>query len=314
MNKRDICVLGGTGFVGKHLVTALSSAGWCVRVLTRRRERHRELLVLPHVDVIEANVQDEGVLREHFLGAAAVINLIGILNERRRGDFQAVHVDLPRRIVSACRLLGVPRLLHMSALNADMTGPSQYLRSKGEGETAAHAADGIAVTSFRPSVIFGPGDHFFNQFACLIRAAPGLLPLACPAARFAPVYVGDVVAAFVRAVTDKGTWGRRYDLCGPTAYSLRELFEFTAAVTGRRCTVIGLPNALSAIQARLMGLLPGKPLTYDNYLSMQVDSVCAGGFPAIFGISPAAIESIVPRYVVGKGDPFDAIRYQARHD
>jgi NADH dehydrogenase len=315
MNKRDVCVLGGTGFVGQKLVTALSSAGWRVRVLSRRRERYRELLVLPNVDVIEANVLDEGVLREHFLGTAAVINLIGILNERRRGDFQAVHIDLPRRIASACSLLGVPRLLHMSALNADAaSGPSQYLRSKGEGEDVAHAADDIAVTSFRPSVIFGPGDHFFSQFATLIKLAPGMLPLACPDARFAPVYVGDVVTAFVKAITDKNTWGQRYELCGPGAYSLRELFEFTVAVSGRRCTVIGLPDALSAIQARVMGMLPGKPLTYDNYLSMQVDGVCAGGFPEVFGVVPASIDSVVPRYVVSKGDPFDAIRYRARHD
>ncbi len=315
MKKRDICVLGGTGFVGQHLVAALSSAGWHVRVLSRHRERYRELLVLPNVDVVEADILDEGVLREHFPGAAAVINLVGILNERHRGDFQVVHADLPRRIVSACQSLGVPRLLHMSALNADVAkGPSQYLRSKGEGEDAVHAADDLAVTSFRPSVIFGPGDHFFNQFACLIRASPGMLPLVCPGARFAPVYVGDVVAAFVKAMTDKSTCGQRYNLCGPAAYSLRELFEFTAAVSGRRCTVIGLPNALSAIQARVMGLLPGKPLTYDNYLSMQVDGVCAGGFPDVFGITPASIESIVPRYVARKGDPFDEIRHHARHD
>lgn len=315
MKTRVVCVLGGTGFVGRHLVAALSASGWRVRVVTRRRERHRDLLVLPGVDLIEGGIDDVAALRQYFSGAGAVINLVGILHERRRGEFQAVHVDLPKHIVSACRAADVPRLLHMSALHADAArGASRYLRSKGEGENIVHTTTDIHVTSFRPSVIFGPGDSFFNRFACLIRVSPGLLPLACPDARFAPVYVADVVAAMVGSLDDRRTYGQRYDLCGPAQYTLRELVEFTARVTGRRCRVIGLSRTLSALQARVMGALPGKLLTYDNYLSMQVDSVCSGPFPDVFGVTPATIEAVVPRYLGRRGDPFDAVRRVARHD
>lgn len=315
MNRRFICVLGGTGFVGWHLVNALAAGGWSVRVPTRHRERHRDLLVLPRVDVIEADIHEETTLREQFAGCDAVVNLVGILNERRRGDFQRVHVDLAKRIVSACRAAEVPRLLHMSALHAHAAkGASRYLRSKGEGENIVHTTAELAVTSFRPAVIFGPGDSFFNRFACLLRVAPGVLPLACPDARFAPVYVGDVVTAMTRAIDDRRTFGEHYDLCGPRQYTLRELVEYTAGLIGRRRAIIGLPAGLSALQARVTGLLPGKPLTYDNYLSMQVASVCGAPFPAIFGVRPETIEMIVPRYLTGKHDPYDVIRHRARHD
>ena len=316
MKKQRVCILGGTGFVGKHLVNRLADQGWRVRVLTRRRERHRELLVLPTIDVIEANIHDDAVLHEQFAGIGVVINLVGILNESRRDAFRKIHVDLPRRIVAACQEQGVSRLLHMSALHADaQAGKSRYQRSKGEGENAVHAAgNGLHVTSFRPSIIFGPGDNFFNRFAALVKLAPGVLPLACPGARFAPVYVGDVVTAFVKSIDDKRTFGQRYNLCGLATYTLQELLEFTAITTRRRCAILGLGNGLSALQARVMGLLPGKPLTYDNYLSMQVDSVCNGPFPEVFGVTPASIEAIVPKYLAKKGDPFDDVRHHSRHD
>jgi NADH dehydrogenase len=230
-----------------------------------------------------------------------------------------VHVALPHRIAQTCRNLGVKRLLHMSALNADAKqGASRYLQSKGEGEDLVHAAAGdtLQVTSFRPSVIFGPGDHFFNQFAGLLKTAPGVLPLPCPNARFAPVFVGDVVQAFCTALDNKASYGRRYELCGPRAYTLRELITYTAGVLGVRRLILGLPDSLSRLQAQVMQWLPGKPFTPDNYRSLQVDAVCRGAFPALFDISPASVESVVP-YYLGKRDQqsvYDAMRVRARHD
>jgi len=319
MKKHVICVLGGTGFVGRHLVNLLAASGHRVRVPSRHRERHRELLVLPTVQVVDANIHDTEALAEVIAGCDIVINLVAILNESGQANFRAVHVSLPHQITVACRQQGVKRLLHMSALNADaQRGASRYLQSKGEGEDVVHAAaaDGLQVTTFHPSVIFGPGDHLFNQFAALLKRAPGILPLPCPDTRFAPVYVGDVIHVFNKALDNKATYGQRYDLCGPRTYTMREMMSYTARVMGVKRELWGLSNGMSRLQAMLMQLLPGKPFTMDNYRSLQVDAVCAGKFPPLFELKPTAVETVVP-YYLGRRDQhalLDAIRVQARHD
>ncbi len=312
-----VCVLGGTGFVGHHLVNHLVENGYRVRVASRRPMRHRDLAVLPHVELLEADVHTPQDLARLFTDCSAVVNLVAILNEERAGDFQRVHVELPRKIIQACQEQGVTRLLHMSALNADPRGDlSRYLTSKGEGEALVHSVEGLEVTSFRPSVIFGLGDHFFNRFAALLRGAPLLFPLACPRSRFAPVYVDDVAGAMLKSLADRHTIGQRYDLCGPHAYTLQQLVEFTARTIGVRRLILPLGDGLSRLQARIMQHLPGKPFTYDNYLSLQVDSICRQGFPAIFGIDPQPIESIVPLYLANRTlrGRYDQFRALARHE
>lgn len=318
MKGHTICVLGGTGFVGRHLVTQLAAEGHRVLVPSRHPERHRALLVLPTVELLHANIHDQVALADLFQRCDTVINLVAVLNEDRRASFQHVHVELPRRIAAACHLGGVKRLLHMSALNADARqGASRYLKSKGEGEDLVHAAAnaGLHVTSFRPSVIFGPDDHLFNRFASLLKLAP-VLPVPCPNARLAPVYVADVVQAMVAALDDKRCHGQRYELCGPRAYTMLELMRYTAQVLGLKRRIIGLSDAMSRRQARLMQSLPGKAFTLDNYHSLQVDGVCRGPFPEIFNIVPSSVEGVVPHYV-GRRDQqalFAAIRVQSRHD
>ena len=166
---KKVCVLGGTGFVGMAIVVRLIKQGCTVRVLTRRRERHKDLLVLPGVEVIETDIQHAPALEHYLRDCDAVINLVGILNEKRDNGlgFRHVHVNLVEKIVHACQHTGVTRLLHMSALHADAkSGPSYYLRSKGEAQDLVHAAKDLNVTSFCPSVIFGPGDSFFNRACC----------------------------------------------------------------------------------------------------------------------------------------------------
>jgi NADH dehydrogenase len=287
-------MLGGTGFVGSHLVNRLAAQGHTVRVLTRHRERHRALLVLPTVSLVESDVHDPAQLHQHFQGCDTVINLVGILNEKGHDGtgFNHVHPDLARKIVSACRTSSVRRLLHMSALGAD-SGPSHYLRSKGAAENYVHAnaGKGIKATSFRPSVIFGPGDSFINRFAGLLRLSP-VLPLACPNARFAPVYVGDVVDAFDRSLHDESTYGKRIELCGPKEYTLKALVEYTARTMGVKRLIIGLPDALSRLQATVCEYLPGKPFSLDNYHSLSRDSVCRRGISC-----STSLESIVPTYI-----------------
>ena len=299
MKTRNLCVLGGTGFVGRQLLNQLTPGGHRIKVLTRRRERHRDLRVLPTVELLEADVHDLATLREAFRGCDAVINLVGILNEADQG-FAAMHVELPRKIAQACKETGVRRVLQMSALHADAAnGSSHYLRTKGAGEDLMHAAaaDGLQVTSFRPSVIFGPRDSFINRFAGLLRLAPYLFPLACPDSRFAPVYVGDVARAFIIALENGATIGHRYDLCGPRVYTLWEIVELTAREFGLRRKIIELNDTLSRWQARLFEFVPGKPFTLDNYRSLQVDSVCHGDNGLLqLGITPTSLEAVLPRY------------------
>lgn len=301
MTLHKICLLGGTGFIGKRLAARLSAAGHDIAILTRRAVRHRDLLVLPTARLVEGDVHGAGFLRRQFEGKDTVINLIGILNEKGRSGkgFTRTHAELPEKVVQACREMGVPRLLHMSALHAARTAPSLYLRTKALGEEAVHRAGGpdFHVTSFRPSVIFGPGDGFLNRFAGLLRLVPGFFPLACPGARFQPVYVEDVVRAFADALDNHKTFGQRYDLCGPKVYSLREIVEYVSRLLGRRVCVIGLPDGLSYMQAATLEFFPGKPFSLDNYRSLQVDSVCEKGFPKVFGIIPTSLEEIAPSYI-----------------
>src|SRR5262245_3082969 len=160
MSMTSICVLGGSGFVGRHICAALAARGFRVRVPTRDRERAKHLTMLPTAEPLAADIHDADALRAQFHGCDAVINLVGVLHGGRgKASFATAHVELARRVVSACRETGVRRLLHMSALNAAVDGPSNYLRSKGEAEAIVRAS-GLDVTIFRPSVIFGREDHF----------------------------------------------------------------------------------------------------------------------------------------------------------
>lgn len=305
MKISTICVLGGTGFVGRHLVPRLASGGHHVTVLSRRPHRHRELGVTPGIWLRGADIHDPDVLLEQFRNVDCVINLVGILNEfpRHGSTFRKVHVDLPKKVVEACHKAGVRRLLHMSSLNADEArGVSEYLRTKGKGENQCHTIGkpNIGVTSFRPSVIFGPGDSFFNRFAQLLRRTPWIFPLACAQARFAPVYVGDVAAAFSQVLDDPSSYGKHFDLCGPRSFTLQELAEYTSKTLGLQRKIIRLTKGLSKLQANALEFFPGKPFSYDNYLSMQVDSICQENGLETLGILPTDIESVVPRYLIQK--------------
>ncbi|HEY5683280.1 MAG TPA: complex I NDUFA9 subunit family protein [Sulfuricaulis sp.] len=301
MARHRICLLGGTGFVGKRLAARLSEAGHDIVIPTRYATRHRDVLVLPTVRLVEGDVHHADFLLQQFEGRDTVINLIGILNEKGRSGkgFRRAHAELPEKIIKASREAGVRRLLHMSALHASRMAPSHYLRTKALGEEAVHRAENpdFHVTSFRPSVIFGPGDGFLNRFASLLRLAPGVFPLACPKARFQPVYIEDVVRVFADSLENHQTFGQRYDLCGPKVYRLREIVEYVAKLVNRRVRVVGLPDGLSYLQAAMLEFAPGKPFSLDNYRSLQIDSICEKGFPEVFDITPTGLEEIAPGYL-----------------
>ncbi|HEY4137928.1 MAG TPA: complex I NDUFA9 subunit family protein [Casimicrobiaceae bacterium] len=291
-----VVVLGGSGFVGRHLAAALFASDRRVFIVTRRRSRARDLFLLPTAEVIEADPYDGAALTNVFHGADAVVNLIGILNEQPPGNtFARAHVEMARSVVAACRQARVARLLHMSALNADPSGPSRYLKTKGEAEEIVRDS-GLAWTIFRPSVIFGRGDSFLNLFARLMRSLP-VIALAAPNARFAPIYVEDVARCFVQALDDDATIGKRFDLCGPNVYTLRDLVEYVGAITGFRRPIVPLGPALSKLSATLLEHLPGRLMSRDNLASMQKDAVCDGALPPAFDFAPAALETIAPLYL-----------------
>lgn len=288
-----IVIFGGTGFVGRHLVARLVAAGHDVLVPSRNRSMQRELHIVPQARVINVDVYSDAALRELLQGAHAVINLIGILNERGRNGrgFEAAHTGFTKKLIAACQASGTRRLLQMSALNAGR-GRSHYLRTRGEAEAAVKAS-GLDWTIFQPSVIFGPGDGLFARFAGLLKIAP-VLPLARAGAKFAPVHVGDVAEAFVRALTRPASIGQTYELYGPDVLTLKQIVQYTAQCMGLRRAVLALPDALGRIQAALMDFMPGKPFSTDNFLSLQVDSV--GGIDGLhrLGIEATPISAVIP--------------------
>ena len=307
---KKVLLLGGTGFIGASVAEQLSRQEIFVTVPTRLRERGKHLFLLPTVDVTEANIFDVAQLEDLVSRHDAVINLTGILH----GDLERVHVTLPRLVAEACTKTGVTRFINMSALNADVEGPSDYLRSRGRGEAAVWKVckenPSLNVTMFRPSVVFGRNDNFLNMFAGLVKIFP-LIPLGSPNAKFQPVWVEDVARAIVTSIAVAETKGKTYPLVGPRVYTLRELLEFVVTATSKRRIIVGLGPVLSRLQASVFGMLPGKLITPDNVRSMSVASISDVPFPTIFGRA-AKMEDVVTAYL--GGDKGGLARYQQFRD
>jgi uncharacterized protein YbjT (DUF2867 family) len=300
MRTQSITVLGGTGFLGTRLVARLIKDGLRVTVLSRDREQHKHLLVLPGLTLENCDVYDQAQLSEHFRGKDVVINLIGILNERGFSGqgFRRAHTELTQGVLLAARSAGVTRLLQVSALKAAVDGPSYYLRSKGEAERLIReSGSALDWTIFQPSVMFGPGDSFLNRFAGLLATIPWIFPLAMPNARFQPVLVDDVIEAILRCLHGGASSRQTYELGGPQIYSLREIVGLVAKITGQRRWITGLPDVAARIQALVMDFVPGRPFSSDNYRSLTIDSVCAEDGFARLGIKPQSMVATARQYL-----------------
>ncbi len=300
MRLLSIAVLGGTGFLGTRLVARLIKDGHRVTVLSRDREQHKHLLVLPGLWLENCDVYQEAQLSERLRGKDVVINLIGILNERGFGGagFRRAHTELTRGVLLAARSAGVTRLLQVSALRAAVDAPSYYLRSKGEAEKLIRDGSGpLDWTILEPSVMFGPGDSFLNRFAALLAAVPWVFPVAKPNARFQPVLVDDVVEALRRCLHGGATSRQTYQLGGPQVYSLREIIGLVARLTGRRRWILGLPDFAGRLQALVMDFVPGRPFSSDNYRSLSIDSVCSEDGFALLGIKPQSMPASARQYL-----------------
>ncbi len=298
MHIKNTVVLGGSGFVGSAIVAKLVSAGYQVTVLTRRLDHAKHLSLLPGVTLKVCNVFDAQALRSALQGADAVINLLGILHQSGKASFTQVHADLPVQLAKLCQDLGIKRLLHMSSLCAATDAPSLYLRSKGQAEVAlAGYVPALAITVFRPSIIFGRADQFINLFAGLIKHFP-LVVLVKPNAKFQPVWVEDVATCFVASLNQPASFGLSYDLVGPKVYTFRALLKAIMQTLGVHKPILGLNDALSYAQAFLMECLPIKLMSRDNIRSMQVDSVSDQGFPEWLELRPSALETVMPQYLI----------------
>jgi len=294
---KNVLVLGGSGFVGRHVCEALNRAGISMTVVTRRLPA-RSVQMLPRVTVVQADVHDPQALASLLPGHDAVINLVAILHGDRHA-FDKVHVQLPRQIAHACVQTGVKRMLHVSALGADQHGPSLYQRSKAQGEAAlqSEVVHGLQLTVLRPSVVFAEDDAFIQLFARLQSVAP-VVPLAGAETRFQPVWVQDVAQAVMFALMHRETIGRVYELAGPHIYTLKQLVEHAGAWAGHPRLVFGLPQPLAYLQALVMEMMPGAPLmSRDNLASMKVDNVSHGQLPGLaeLGVTtPASLQSVFP--------------------
>ncbi|HXD37572.1 MAG TPA: complex I NDUFA9 subunit family protein [Rhodanobacter sp.] len=293
MTAQRLVVLGGTGFVGRHLVPRLAADGHRIVLLSRNREQHRELGVLPGVQVRTADVHDPAVLQRELAGADAAINLVGILNPRGIHSFEHVHVSLVEKVIEACCINGVTRLHQMSALKAGQ-GLSFYLKSRGQTEARVRQS-GLDWTLYQPSVMFGEGDGLVSRFARLLRQLP-VLPLARAKSRLAPTWVGDVATAIARCVQNPALGRQRcFELYGPDVFSLGEIVQLIRTASGRRTPILELPDGLGRLQAQLAEMLPGKPFSLDNFRSLRTDSVGRNDGYAMLGITPQAFAPWVPR-------------------
>jgi uncharacterized protein YbjT (DUF2867 family) len=312
----NLLILGGSGFVGTAICNKLAAQNHSVTVVTRKRDNARALFMLPTVTVVEGDAFDEATIARYAKGKDALINLVGILNEKKRGDFERAHVTLTERAVSACKAVGVHRYLHMSALGAAENAPSVYLQTKAKAEVVVRAS-GLAATIFAPSVIFGRGDSFLNRFAKLIELTPPFAPFVLPgsSAMFQPVWVEDVASAFVASLTDKSTIGQRYELVGPTRYTLRELVRYAMMLKNDRHLIVGLPGFVTSMLAGVMQFVPTQPLTPDNVKSMSVDNVSDAPFPKFAGGRATPLEHIAPNYLGRDAviDTYASAREKAGH-
>jgi uncharacterized protein YbjT (DUF2867 family) len=302
MRNHLLTIFGGTGFIGRYVVSRLAERGARLRVISRSPDTHgHHLQPLGRVDQIvvqSADLDSEAALRRVLAGAAGVVNLIGILYETGRRSFAEVQGALPGRIAAAARAEGVARMVQISAIGADPASASAYARSKADGERRVLEAFAEA-TVLRPSIVIGPEDGFFNRFAALARIFPVLPLIGGGRTRFQPVYVGDVAQAVVAALEREDCPGQIYELGGPQTYTFAELMRYMLKVVGRRRLLLSVPFGLAEVLARLLELLPEPPLTRDQVELLKVDNVVSPGMPGLqaLGITPTPIELIVPQYL-----------------
>ena len=299
-----VTVFGGSGFLGRHLVQALAHRQFRIRVAVRRPDlagHLQPLGLVGQIHAVQANVRFPASVATAVHDAAIVINLTGILYERGQQRFEAIQARGAGTVAAAAAHVGA-RMLHVSALGADAQSPSHYARSKAQGEAAVRAACPEAMI-FRPSILFGPEDDFFNRFASMARVSPVLPLIGGGRTRFQPVFVGDVASALAQAADGAGTPATTYELGGPDVRTFKQLMEFILATIMRRRLLVPVPFTLAEWQALVLQFWPRPLLTPDQVTLLRRDNVVSSDAVlnqrtlSAFGIAPAAMAAIVPAYL-----------------
>jgi NADH dehydrogenase len=304
-----VTIFGGSGFIGRHVTRQFAAAGWRIRIAVRDTRKGQFLKTAGHLGQISfhpTSILDDAGVAAAVAGADAVINLVGVLYQRGRRSFQAMHVDGAARVARAAAQAGVTSLVHVSALGASADSPSAYARSKAAGEVAVRDAFPMAVI-IRPCVVFGPEDNFFNLFGRIAQVSPvvpfftDIVPHADGGGgpRFQPVYVGDVATAIFRAAAEPGHAAETYELAGPRVYDMREIMQIVCRETMRRRHIWGIPFFIATLQSYVLQFLPTPLLTPDQVKLLKLNNVAHGRAPGFeaFGIRPTALEGIVGSYL-----------------
>ena len=305
MGKGLVTVFGGSGFLGKHVVRALVKDGWRVRVPLRSPHTAQELKVIGdvgQVQLMQANIRFPKSVERAVEGSDAVINLVALLFEAGKQNFESVHVRGAETLASAAKAAGVHNVVQVSAIGADIDSDSDYARTKGEAEAAIRAAVPSADI-MRPSILFGAEDDFFNRFASMAQFVPALPLIGGGETKMQPVYAGDVAQAIAKVV-GQGTSGKTYELGGPQSYSFKELMQFMLETIDRKRFLLPIPW-FAANMMGFMGEISGyapflEPfLTRDQVKNLKIDNVVADdafGFSDL-GIKLETMETIVPTYI-----------------
>jgi NADH dehydrogenase len=299
-----VTVFGGSGFIGTQAVRQLAKLGWRIRVAVRQPNLAYAMRLhgdVGQIDVVQANVRNEASVRRALEGATASLNLVSVLHEKGRQGFQALNVMGARNVAEAARAEGVTRVVQMSALGADLNSPSKYARTKAEGEVAVREVYPDAVI-VRPSIVFGPDDHFFNKFAEMALLSPALPLMGGGHTRFQPVFVGDVGKALARVVTSTEAAGQTYELGGPADFTFRRLMELMLTEIERRRVLLPLPWFAADLVGGLGDLAAialAPPVTSDQVKLLRADNVTSGQYPGLeaLGITPTTLEAVLPTYL-----------------
>jgi len=297
LDGRLICIFGGGGFVGRYVAQALLERGARLRIAERNIKNAMHIKPLGNLgqtQFVSADVTRKDSVTRAVRGCDAVVNLVGVL----KGDFERVHVEGARNVAEAAAAAGCRSLLHLSAIGADSDSPSRYGRSKGDGEKAVLQAFPDAII-LRPSIIFGREDQFINRFAGMIAMLP-VVPIIGGDARFQPIFVGDVADVAARALSEPELYaGQTFELGGPEILSMGDINRRIARMTGRDRTFVDVPDVAASLMARVLGPLPGAPITADQYRMLQKDNVVATGAKGIdaFGVYPTPLAAVAPGWM-----------------
>ncbi len=312
-HKKHAVIFGGSGFVGHNLIPPLVRNGWTISVVTRRPHRHRDLLVFPGLQMIECRDFSRQSIEAFVRRGDTVVNLVGILNASRGNSFDRLHSQLPADIAHACLIKNARRLVHIGSIGADVSAPSQYLRSKGSGQQAVvdAASEGLDCIVIRPSIIFGADDSFSQKFAQLLRISKWIFPLVCPDAKMQPVFIDDVVGGIMHAMAAQTLNAQVVDIAGPQILTLYQVVDIINSLCGTRLRIIGLNNSLSMAVGAIAQFAPGQPISADNIRSLQIPNVLESDFPEPFGMQTRSFEETAKSWLARQQDPFNALRTHA---